>query len=84
MEWHPSLDGVILCVEVFPSCLSIVSLAFPVSRGRHAGVLHEEPAKEALVGEIEFLRYLFDAHTGCFQQYPDFHDNITVNPFVGC
>ena len=44
----------------------------------------EEFPKEALVGEVQFFSNFLNVLDGILKLYPQFQDDIVVDPFVGC
>ena len=52
-----------------------------VLRRRHARIALEVAAEERLVGEIEVIGDLLDAHVRVFEQRLGFEDDVAVDPF---
>ena len=58
--------------------------ALPIFRRRHADMLFEVFAQEALVGEVEVVSDLLDALRCVFQQVAELQRHVGVDPLVGC
>ena len=58
--------------------------ASPVFFWRHACVLLEVFAEEALVGEVHFLSYFFDGQCAGAEEHTELKHDIIVNPLIGC